>query len=429
MKRRHAAFLFDNIMKEMYTKDQLEQVAQLAAQNAIKQMLASNVNLDNRIGDMNDYSSKKESEDNMSSKYVEAYSYTDEYGSIQSIRFYGKNKKETDAKFQEFLCKPKNVKPVPTLKEFIDNTYRHSFIDGLELTTKANYERYLKLYIIPYMGNIKLNQITLTTLQNFYDWLATAKVHGFKNDINEKSIDRVGGFLNRVLTIATEMDIIKSSPFKVKLLKNNGKPSGHHKALPDSEVDRVKKEVPLLENPCQRIYMGFLIYTGLRREEILGLKWSYINFKEQYGEVKDVVIYPTNSSPIVKDHPKTQKSKRTFLIPNALMEILETTPNKTGYIVHGKDCQKPIAYSSFQKMYKAAFSALGIENFNNHDWRTTFGTQLKESGLTSAQVADILGHADTRMVETVYAPARREGIMKHKDTIERLNKAYASASF
>ena len=47
--------------------------------------------------------------------------------------------------------------------------------------------------------------------------------------------------------------------------------------------------------------------------------------------------------------------------------------------------------------------------------------------MTSAQVADVMGHADTRMVETVYAPRRHEGIMKHKNTIELLNNNYAVA--
>ena len=65
-----------------------------------------------------------------------------------------------------------------------------------------------------------------------------------------------------------------------------------------------------------------------------------------------------------------------------------------------------------------------ISNYSSHDWRATFGTQLKESGLTSAQVADLMGHADTRMVETTYAPSRHEGIMKHKNAVNNLNKKY-----
>ena len=59
--------------------------------------------------------------------------------------------------------------------------------------------------------------------------------------------------------------------------------------------------------------------------------------------------------------------------------------------------------------------------FNNHDWRSTFGTQLKERGMSSALVADLLGHADTRMVETTYARARHEGIMKQRSEVEKLS--------
>ena len=72
--------------------------------------------------------------------------------------------------------------------------------------------------------------------------------------------------------------------------------------------------------------------------------------------------------------------------------------------------------------YNAAFKKLGIlGKFNNHDWRATFGTQLKEQGLSSAIVADLLGHADTRMIETTYARTRHEGIMKQRNEIEALN--------
>lgn len=75
-----------------------------------------------------------------------------------------------------------------------------------------------------------------------------------------------------------------------------------------------------------------------------------------------------------------------------------------------------------QRTYRSAFEFLGIKGYDNHDWRATYGTLLKEAGVTSAQVADLLGHADTRMVETVYAPRRYEGVMKHKDTVNALNR-------
>ena len=44
--------------------------------------------------------------------------------------------------------------------------------------------------------------------------------------------------------------------------------------------------------------------------------------------------------------------------------------------------------------------------------------------MTSAQVADLMGHADTRMVETVYARTREEGIQKRRVDIEKLNALF-----
>ena len=49
------------------------------------------------------------------------------------------------------------------------------------------------------------------------------------------------------------------------------------------------------------------------------------------------------------------------------------------------------------------------------------GFAIKERGLSSAIVADLLGHADTRMVETTYARTRHEGIMKQRDAVEALS--------
>ena len=47
-----------------------------------------------------------------------------------------------------------------------------------------------------------------------------------------------------------------------------------------------------------------------------------------------------------------------------------------------------------------------------------------ENGMTSKAVADLLGHADGRMMQKVYAPARDEGILKQQNFIEQLNQKY-----
>ena len=107
-------------------------------------------------------------------------------------------------------------------------------------------------------------------------------------------------------------------------------------------------------------------------------------------------------------------------MPDPLVAILRGDQRPTGYVIEGRTPDQPASISTFQRASRAVFKKLGMTQYNNHDWRVTFATQLKESGMTSAQVADLLGHADTRMVETVYATARKEGILKYKYAVNNI---------
>jgi integrase len=68
----------------------------------------------------------------------------------------------------------------------------------------------------------------------------------------------------------------------------------------------------------------------------------------------------------------------------------------------------------------------GISKARTYHFRTTYGTELCEAGLTSKQVGDLMGHADTRMLETVYARQSEEGVMKQLDFLNNLNSAYVN---
>lgn len=91
------------------------------------------------------------------------------------------------------------------------------------------------------------------------------------------------------------MKIVDDIPSKSALLINNGKESGHHQALPDEELLRIKTAIPALPKPAQRLYMSLLTYTGMRREEILGLRWEDINLTKRYATISRAVTYKFSS--------------------------------------------------------------------------------------------------------------------------------------
>lgn len=218
------------------------------------------------------------------------------------------------------------------------------------------------------------------------------------------------------------MKVVDETPFKNHLLKIRAERGTHHKALPDEEIDRVKREIPLLEDDEIRLYFAVLAYTGMRREEIMGLRWENIDFEKGVAYVRCTVTYPGCNKAVVQDDAKTEHSIRPVILPVPLVQILKPMQKESGYLYGGEE---PWCYSRFSRRYEEGKRLLRIERFNNHDFRTTYGTQLKESGMSSALVADMMGHADTRMVETVYARTREEGILKQRTYLNELNEKYA----
>ena len=321
---------------------------------------------------------------------------------------------------------PEPKRKAPTLKEFVDQTYRPSFIRGLAPKTVDTYEAYLKLNILPFLGEKKLDEITVATIQGFYDWMATAASRGRKKNLNEKTIERIGGLLSKIFRVAVEMNLIKESPIKKALLRNSGEPSGHYKAISREDMRRIKEAIPFLKVERERLYMALLAYAGMRPEEILGLRWNRVFLEEGYCQMVRTVTYATvegkNKSTVIRDVGKTKTSVRTVILPDAAIQVLKTASRKEGYVIGG---DKPLCYSAFKRTYERAFENLGMKGkCCNYDFRTTYGTELCEAGLTSKQVGDLMGHADTRMVETVYARSRHEGIMMQRNMLNRLNEKF-----
>ena len=310
------------------------------------------------------------------------------------------------------------VHKTPTVRQFVEETYAPTFIARLAPKTVVNYRLYLDLNILPFLGDMPMDQVTVATIQQFYDWMATAGEHGRKKNLNACTIRRVSGLASRIFKVAMEMKIIPETPFKHSLLNIRAEEAGHHKAMTDEEIQRVRQAIPHLQDRNERLYMGLLAYTGMRPEEALGMCWENVALEQQYAKVVQAVTYPGNSRAYI-GKPKTAHAARTVLLPKVLVEILRPEQQPRGFILGG---DKPWCYSHKTQVSRRALAHLHLEGYSDADFRTTFGTQMKEYGKTSAEVADLMGHADTRMVERVYARTRHEGVMKHLYAVEKITE-------
>ena len=401
----------DNAQQALYTFSQAKMIAELAI--LLAQQKVSAPNLENDISE----SMPQEGEDkvarlkervqldNGSLKWATAENKQDLFRCIARILM-------GDSTLQ--------VEHQITLRDFVEQQYKPTYFQTLAETTKANYEQYLNLNIYPFLGNMYLSDIKVTTIQDFYNWMAGAASRGRKKDLNRRTIARVSGFLSRIFRVAVALNYIPKSPIDRVLLKNNGKRASTHKPLHQNDIEKVRSGINKLKLERQRVFMALLAYTGMRPEEILGLKWECVDLDEGYCEMIRTVTYPTKTTPLVKEGGKTELSIRTVNLVPEVVAVMNTVENKNGFVVHGRDPLSPCPRSTYVKTYDEAFKQLGIKGYVPYDFRTNFATECCEAGLTPKQTADLMGHSDTRMVEKVYAKSRSEGIIKLRSRLSEV---------
>lgn len=79
--------------------------------------------------------------------------------------------------------------------------------------------------------------------------MANGKSNGLAKNLTHQSIVRVRGFISRVFDIAKDMEYTDKNPFNSKLLRVSGEVDGHHVAMTDLDIDRVKRTLPTIKDP------------------------------------------------------------------------------------------------------------------------------------------------------------------------------------
>ena len=136
-----------------------------------------------------------------------------------------------------------------------------------------------------------------------------------------------------------------------------------------------------------RDFLIFVMFSGLRRNEVLEMKWSDIDFRNHSFTLEDTKNNESHSLPL------------NF----KLDEVLERRKNDSDnpYIFQGK---KPNGYLHPPKRQLARARKLVGFHFTNHDLRRTFGLNLIKQGMSIYKVSKLLGHRSVKTTEQHYAP-------------------------
>jgi integrase len=268
-------------------------------------------------------------------------------------------------------------KEVPTLEQFAPrfiNSYaraeRHK-ASGID--TK---ERIFRLHLIPALASKRLDEITDEDVQELKAAMA---------DKSRKTINNVLTVLSKALHVAVSWKVISAMPCTIKLLKTSAQAPDFY------EFDAYGSLVNAAAKIDPRALLVVLLGgdAGLRRGEMIGLRWCDIDFRRKQITVQQAVWNG------IIDTPKSGKG-RVIPMTNALEAALRSFRHLRGERVLYLDSGKPPLDHHLREWLEAAQRRAGLPKTTGgtHILRHSFCSHLAMRGAPVKAIQELAGHAN-----------------------------------
>jgi integrase len=280
----------------------------------------------------------------------------------------------------------------------------------VKLTTYASYEMMATRIIIPYFEtlNIKLKELTTEDIQEFY----SAQLER----VSANTVIHYHAVIHRALKYAVKIKTIQSNP-----AVNVERP--RKEKFIGSFYD--KKEINTLFDIIQghplEVAIKLAAFYGLRREEIIGLKWTAIDFENNTLTIQHTVTecnLDGKHIEVASDTAKTDSSLRTMPLVTNFREILLAKKEKQEHYrkLCGRSyCKEYLDYIFVNEMgerwkprylsdgFKRILEQNGLRRIRFHDLRHTCASLLLANNVPMKKIQEWLGHSDFSTTANIYA--------------------------
>ena len=271
-------------------------------------------------------------------------------------------------------------------------------------SSHQTYRGYIENHIKPNIGNIPLNKLTSLELQKLYKkLLGNGRVERIESKkqpkgLSAKTVRNISQIISSALNLAIEQRLLLSNPANTCAL-----PKLEHremKTLPAEHLTSFLREAK--ESGVFEMYYIELA-TGLRRGELLGLKWSDIDL--EHGSLRVQRQIARIDGEIVEAPLKTKNAYRTLLLSADAIDVLKTQKKKCGTspYVFPSPTGGPISPDSVLHMLHRVLKRAGLPKVRFHDLRHTFATLALQNGVDIKTVSGMLGHFSAGFTLDTYA--------------------------
>jgi integrase len=270
---------------------------------------------------------------------------------------------------------------------------RHAKMKKLKDKTVEGYDYYIKTYINPHIGHFQLEKLETKDIE---DWLLELG----ENYTRSVELSFV------IVRMALEQAVKKYKHLKYSPADALDTPTYKKRKARTLNPKELETYLKVAKKHPEFPPIATLLFTGLRRGEVIALAKDNINLEEGTFTIIEAA-QRIKGKGIVTDDTKTEAGERTFFIPAALIPVLEQVAvqqekNKEAKKEHKRrrdtnyvfttEYGRQLDPSKLSRRFHEIAVEAGFPDFKLHDARHTFISLMRDLGVRLEVIQSIVGH-------------------------------------
>lgn len=309
-----------------------------------------------------------------------------------------------------------------TLREFVETEFLPAIRPEIRPATFHSYERNLRLHVLPTLGDRKLTDVDAASLSALYGRLLLNGRRDQKagSGLSQRSVAYVATIISKVYRQAVEWDRIARNPAERARPPKASANESQRSTMVTWTGAEVARFLAACEKVQDRHYPAWLMLatTGMRRGELLGLRWSDVDLETGGASIRQTVIVV-----VVDGHhtvqfgtPKTERGRRLIALDSHTVtalrawrrvqakERLQLGPLYADHdLVFAAPDGAPLHPERFSRTFALRVTKHGMRPLRLHDLRHTHATLALQQGVHPRVVQERLGHANVGITLGTYS--------------------------
>ena len=298
-----------------------------------------------------------------------------------------------------------------TLGDYLVERWLPAKSSRLKPATVANYQNIIRLYIVPHIGRIGLQQLRPEDLDGLYArLLAEGRSIGAGEGLSVATVRQVHTVLSSALSDAARKGTVTRN---VARTADAPSAAGRGRAMTVWTAAELRTFLgAVAEHPMYSLYYVAAM-TGMRRGEVVGLRWRDVDLDAGRLTVHRQIV--AVGGDLIEGPPKTALGERTIDLDTRTVAELRRHRRRqlegniatgrrddgNGYVFGNPD-GGPQDPKRVTVSFARAVARLDLPRIRFHDLRHTHATLMLQNGAPAKVVSERLGHANIAITLGVY---------------------------